>query len=285
MTCTVSWEISNKCNYSCWYCPSRLHSGTSGWPDFQKSLDFFNFLSQKNEYVYITMMGGEPTLWPKLTEFLQKLPKNVFAEVTTNGSRTMAWWEKTKPYLDKVVFSFHANSAKEEHVFSVAKMLKISGIETHVLLLFDPACEDRLYEFAKKLKKEEIEYQFKAIFPNFGPKMIDYTEKQKETIIKDRFFLKSGEKIKPKKIIINNSTTVTASEIVIENAHKFYGFSCMAGSKRLHISCDQEIFAGSCLSKKLGTLNEPNLANRPIICPKQSCHCLDDVIVTKWRNA
>lgn len=284
-TCTVTWEISNKCNYSCWYCPEYLHSGTDGWPDLEKSLDFFEILSSRNKNVDISLIGGEPTLWPKLTEFLKRLPENVRAEVVTNGSRTIAWWERTKPYLDKVVFTFHPNTAREEHVFSVAKMLDLSGVETHVLLMLDPPHEDRLHDLAAKLKDNGIEYQFKAIFPNFGPNMMDYTQEQKDTIVKDRFSVKRNKPTtKPSKVIIDGGPTIVASTLLVEKANRFQGFSCLVGSKRFHITYEKKIFAGSCFSKYLGTLYDPVILDEPIICPKEICNCLDDIRVTKWRN-
>lgn len=287
-TCSVAWEISNKCNYSCWYCPEYLHSGTSGWPDFQKTLDFFNVLSQKNEYVHVSILGGEPTLWPELGKFLEKMPENIFADIVTNGSRTMGWWEKIKPYLTRhrVILSFHADTAKEEHILSVAKLLKSSDIVCYILFLLDPKHEKRLNAFAEVLKENEITYTFKALFPKFGDVVMDYTEEQKNTIVNNAFVSDNAfQKIyRPREIIINDDIKIPPAKLMVEKLNNFFGFSCMVGSKRFHINPEQEIFAGSCRMVKLGTLSNYKLLTKPVICKRTSCTCLDDIRTFKWRN-
>lgn len=286
-TCSVAWEISNKCNYDCWYCPKHLHSGTSGWPDFQKTLDFFNFLSQKNEYVHISLVGGEPTLWPELGRFLEKIPENVFADIVTNGSRTIAWWEKIKSHLNRhrVIFSFHSNTAKENHILSIVNLLKSFDITCYVFILLDPSHEKRLTEFAKILKENEINYTFKAILPNYDGSVIDYTENQKNIIENEKFISeKTKSFIRPNDIIVNEKIVTTPTKLVIDKSNNFFGFSCMAGSKRISINYNQEIFAGACGALKLGTLDNYKILNKAITCPKKSCKCLDDIRIFKWRK-
>jgi MoaA/NifB/PqqE/SkfB family radical SAM enzyme len=286
-TCSVAWEISNKCNYSCWYCPENLHSGTSGWPDFEKTLDFFNILSQKNEYVHISIIGGEPTLWPKLSDFLQNIQENVFVDIVTNGSRTLAWWEKNKFILNRhrVIISFHVNTANENHVFLVANLLKSAGIICYIFLMLDPKHEKRLNKFAEILKNNKINYSFKAIFPNYKGIIMDYTEDQKNAIANNRFVSsETKEFIRPNEIIVNDKIITTPSKLVIDNFNNFFGFSCMIGSKRFYINYSQEIFAGSCKVLKLGTLSNYKLLNKSVICPRKACTCLDDIRTHKWRN-
>lgn len=288
-TCSVAWEISNKCNYECWYCPKVLHSGTSGWPDLQKVLDFFNFLSQKNEYVYVSISGGEPTLWPELGFFLEKIPENIQADIITNGSRTIAWWNKIKTHLGKnrnrVIFSFHPNTANENHIISIVNLLKSSDIVCFVLILLDPSHEKRLTEFAKLLKENEINYTFKPIIPNYDGSVMDYTEDQKNIIENERFISEKDKNfIRPNEIIVNEKIITTPSKLVIDKSNNFFGFSCMAGVKRFYINHNRDIFAGACKALKLGTLDNYKILNKAMTCPKKACQCLDDIRILKWRK-
>ena len=94
-TCSVTWELTDRCNFSCWYCPEYLHAGTSSWPDLEKSLHYFRFLAERNSGgVFVDMIGGEPTLWPGLLDFIRALPDSVNCEITTNGRAPRAFPNK-----------------------------------------------------------------------------------------------------------------------------------------------------------------------------------------------
>lgn len=283
-TCTVTWEVSNRCNYKCWYCPDQLHSGTHGWADLGKSLDFFSNLAERHENVFVTIIGGEPTLWPKLVAFLQGLPHNVHTEITTNASRTISWWKRTMPYLDRVVLAFHPNTANPDHFLEVANLLR-KDIELYTMLLFDPAKQDVLYELADDLKKIDVTYQFKPIYPDFGPTMLDYDVEQTDRILHDRHVsgIKIRETVKPGNDILVDGNSMTIRHLLMNGMNRFKGFNCLAGSKRLHIAFDGAIYAGSCRAKKLGTIDSPEFLEDPVICPKNTCQCFDDVKTPKWR--
>lgn len=285
-TCTVTWEVSNRCNYSCWYCPEHLHSGTTGWPDLEKSLALFGTLSLKNKNVFVTIIGGEPTLWPKLTQFLERIPENISTEIVTNASRTISWWERTKPSLDRVVLAFHPNTANISHFVSVATLLHNDpNIDVFTMLLYDPAQEEKLKEVATQLKHLDIDYQYKPIYPNFGPDMLEYSADQQHLILEDFHISRKKRKkiFKPNNYITVDGKKTSIKYLLVNRMNTFNGFYCLVGSKRFHIAYDGTIYAGSCQAQKLGTIENPIFLDQPLICPKQSCQCFDDVKVKKWK--
>lgn len=286
-TCTVTWEISNKCNYSCWYCPAHLHSGSTSWPDLEKSLLFFDKLSRINDNVVVTITGGEPTLWPKLTEFLEKTPDNVFTEIVTNGSRTISWWKRVKKSLDRVVLSFHPNTADIDHFLSVATLLQEDqDIDVFTMLLYDSSQELKLNDVSVRLRENNIDYQYKPIYPDFGPIMLNYDDVQRSRILDDYYVStkKRKKQLKPSSHIIVDGEKTTIKHLLINQLNNFQGFSCLAGSKRFHISYEGTVYVGSCLAMSLGRLGDSIVLNEPIICPKNSCRCFDDVKVKKWKT-
>lgn len=288
-TCFVTWAMSNKCNYSCWYCPDELHNGSHGWPDLEYSIEFFKWLSKKHEYVFIDLQGGEPTLWPNLLKFLQALPENVEVELTTNASRTLRWWNTAIPYLKRVTISYHASFATSDHIIEVCKLL-INKVNLSVLFLYDPACADVIESTNLALSELDVNTNIKAIFPNFNGKMIEYTDTQLAFIKSNNHKSKSNNFVdhKPSQVFIDGEKVHLRNNIILENKNRFYGWKCLAGAKRLHITFDGDIYAGSCRAKLLGKFGDSfdNIITLTdaIDCEKTLCSCLDDIRVEKWTN-
>ena len=64
--CIVTLFIHNVCNYSCSYCSDYHRDGTQRWPeDWEPYLDLIKRLKKRNKYLYVEVLGGEPTVWPK----------------------------------------------------------------------------------------------------------------------------------------------------------------------------------------------------------------------------
>ena len=61
----VSWDLSGKCNYQCSYCPSFLHDGQAGWPEWNTVEYFVQELNRQlpDKKICFRFSGGEPTYW------------------------------------------------------------------------------------------------------------------------------------------------------------------------------------------------------------------------------
>jgi len=65
--------MHNVCNFNCSYCSDYHRDGTSRWPkDWKPYLDLIEKLKTKNKNLYIEVLGGEPTVWPKFQEVISE---------------------------------------------------------------------------------------------------------------------------------------------------------------------------------------------------------------------
>lgn len=108
----VDIEITNNCNFDCWFCPRGVMTRDKGLMDFgdfkEMALNLYlaNFLSE------ILIGGiGEPTLHPDLTKMLAFIKKetDLKAVLITNGSRfnDQSFVDKLfESNLDKIIVSF-----------------------------------------------------------------------------------------------------------------------------------------------------------------------------------
>lgn len=282
--CVVAWEVTDRCNYQCWYCPEHLHAGRTKWPDSEVALRYFKFLKEQNPGgVYIDMLGGEPTLWPDLADFVEGLPEGIDCEVSTNGSRTMRWWERVGPRLKRVTISHHFASANDDHILELAGFLK-PIVETNVLLLLDPLYKDRIKAMQIALVNLGITYETKPIFPAFNRKMLEYDDECREILLSHyRSTKQYPPNCKPKDIWLNDEK-MRPRDLIISGQNNFEGWFCLAGSKKIHVDFYGDVWAGSCKIQKLGNMADLPLFNDPVICNKKLCTCVDDVRVEKWTN-
>ena len=84
----MTFFIHNTCNFKCSYCSEEHYGGSHRWPEGQtwdNYLDLIDDMKEKNKYLYIELLGGEPTLWPKFHEFVEYISdENTFIEYETN---------------------------------------------------------------------------------------------------------------------------------------------------------------------------------------------------------
>jgi sulfatase maturation enzyme AslB (radical SAM superfamily) len=78
----LQYDLGNMCNYKCWYCFPNANTGTIPFPDVDivkknivKLINYYLESKLVNE-VELTLLGGEPTLWPKLGEFVEYISQN-----------------------------------------------------------------------------------------------------------------------------------------------------------------------------------------------------------------
>src|SRR5947207_9732272 len=115
-TVLINWTLGNKCNYFCSYCPAELHSGSSGWPQFEPLLSFCDRLiahyREVRRALRFQFTGGEPTLYRHFPDLVKHL-KHEGCEVSliSNGSRRLNWWKEVCPSLDGVVLTHHIEFA------------------------------------------------------------------------------------------------------------------------------------------------------------------------------
>ena len=62
----------------------------------------------------------------------------------------------------------------------------------------------------------------------------------------------------------------------------FQGWECYTGVTRIHITTNQDVYNGLCLTDKLGNLNTGwNLRTKPLTCPNEKCTANTDDLMTR----
>jgi len=163
----IEWVVSNVCNYKCSYCREDLYGGSSGQPHYEKALEFFDYIHREVQPgpKLLNLTGGEPTVWPRLIPFLNELDSSYYFQLTTNGSRTVNWWNKLLRKCDnvaRVCISTHLEFADIEHIYNVAEFLH-QKLQLTILLLADKKNSHIVKEYSEKLKNLECTVFIKPI--------------------------------------------------------------------------------------------------------------------------
>jgi len=279
------------CNYSCWYCDDYFHNGRYRWPDLQASIDFFKAMCENKEHVVLDIQGGEPSLWPKLQDFIDAKPDNLEIELSSNGSRTVEWWKRNYEKLNHVTLSFHPE-ADIEHFKRVLSTIATGEISVHVFLLGDADIHDRNKELLSFIKDNSLHLtcKLKVIDSRAGNSVKDRVISNKSKLPIEEFheFSYNNAKHPPTKKVTEiylDEQKLDMISIMYNEDYKFKGWTCNAGVTRFYIRANGDIYRASCS-------NDPKIGNivfdtdifdlKPTVCRMKECPCADDIKVEKW---
>jgi hypothetical protein len=319
----LEYSFTNVCNYSCNYCWPYAHSGTSRWPDYDKVCKSFDHIISVYKYdigkkkIRLHFQGGEPTLWPKLGEFAKFIYEKHGCRITmsTNGSRTLRWWEEYSDYFDDVMISVHHEFCDIEHIKAVADLIyNKNNTMVSAAVMMDPKSWDKCKNILDNLIAHPIPWLVKSWM------LVD----ENDHIVKDTYskedleFLEDKIKRIPPSDYIEKMKSLGAIQldrteaytyfddgtrqqfktfdIMSNRMNNFYGWTCNLVTDRLVVQADGEIY-GSCGQRTLfdiGTLNifDDNFIEKftkdiikPVTCEQLICSCNSDVKLTKYKNA
>jgi MoaA/NifB/PqqE/SkfB family radical SAM enzyme len=297
-TMHIEWVVSNVCNYKCSYCDPSLNNGSSRWPDYEKSLEFFNTVHKEinGNCKLLSLTGGEPTLWPDLFKFLNNLDRSYYSAIVTNGSRSIKWWKKfiqECKNLTRVTISVHLHYSNSSHIIEVCKLLH-KYCQVTVLVIFDLKYKQKCFEFINEIEKHNLEISITlkpVIKKSHDRSVIDYSLEEKEKIKNYRY-----SKIKIPNIPVAAHLKINgkdqhvfyANKLISEKKNKFKGWFCEAGSKRLIIWYDGTIYGSQCPTAKkypLGNINQGLIKTiNGMVCDTEFCDCLPDIRIPKRKN-
>lgn len=287
----IAFKSHNVCNFTCDYCHPNSNDGSERWnSNYIAVADFVNKVREKNKYVSLEIIGGEPTLWPELQPFIDKIShENLVLEINTNGSRTLRYWEQFKPSNSLFVFSWHPKEVDTTHLIKVIKIMKNKCFPM-VSLLITPDSWEKGLDAIKEFEKLDILIDVKPVRKSLiSPGLYPYTKSQLEYI--DSFSQNSPTINFPKwldlypKTIRLNGIEQNWNSMVIDKKNSFTNWKCNAGLDRFVIDPNGDI--SRCWPRvggKIGNVySEYTLPTEPVICTYQNvCHCKLDAIVEKW---
>lgn len=287
--CILTLFIHNVCNYSCSYCNDYHRSGSYRWPDnWEPYINLISNLKKRNRYLYIEVLGGEPTVWPKFQEFVDTISDNdVFVEYATNASRTINYWNQFKTQRAFVFLSWHHEFADDDHFYSVAEIMQHKA-SVSVPLMIVPDNFERAKQLYQRLTALNIECTPKFTRTSInGTSYFEYTDEQRQWIQSNHF-----NKMKPfgldweiPRNLHFDGKKIKFMDVLDKGLHKFNGYTCTAGIKRLMVEPNGNI--KRCTKNVGGSLgniltNDYVLPDTPIICDYVACPCKLDAIVEKW---
>ena len=310
----VSFFPTDVCNFNCTYCFPGSHIERYRYPkntdliikNFRILFDTYKKIAKKEKFHVMITGGGEPTVWPGLEKFCEEIKKthDCYISLTTNGSRTMRWWEEHYKCFDDVVLSCHHEFVDIHHYINVADLLFESGLKVTALMLMDAKHWDKCVSYIDLMKASKHSWfiQTKEIIDAPGHGMDVYTPEQFQYVndsIKripnsDWIFKRLNDmKIHESVVLFDNDTAVTSRphSILTNGWNKFQGWTCNAGFESISIDPSGQVLAASCRQDPFGgkILNvcdenfDVDIQPKPIICKLNHCSCQPDTHITKWN--
>lgn len=283
----VSWTMSNKCNYKCSYCPSILHNGTTGHPNWSVVKNFIENLNIPGKEICFRMSGGEPTYWKHFidTAKLIKSKGHTFSFLT-NGSKSADYYKEIGQYTDGVIISYHPEYADLKHIEQVVKAFDCPVAFNLMLkpLDFDSMVHvaSQLYAMADNvtvwpkviLDKTSMEYALNEVE--------EYTIEQQEIISNWKYSRKLDDLKVHRGGLLLDGNSVTANDLILSGQNNFKGWKCWAGLHMINIDMWGNVYRADCQQGgPIGNLNDYTLPSTPIICNTSKCACLSDIYLRK----
>ena len=320
----ISYAFTDTCNYDCNYCFPPSKAGQHRFPNYDlliKNLDHLLNVYRTHfnkKTIRMNVLGGEPTLWPRLGEFVQWCHDNYQCRVTmsSNGSRTLRWWNEYASYFDDIQISVHHEYADLKHIKEVLDLIYANGnIMTAAQVLMDPLAWDKCNIILEDLVSHPVPWLVKSrLVMDIEDKNIreEYSEMQLGFLEDKVKRLPPQEYIDRMKQLgkIQNSDHANAVikfddgtikqyktfEVWKEQWHKFYGWECNLGVDRITIQPDGSL-TGSCSARYMFnqltpfSLQDPDFISKftpdvikPIICKEIFCSgCSSDIRLSKRK--
>ena len=302
----IDLSIGNICNYQCNYCFPGANEGNHKWPDYDllvrnttHLLDYY--MNKTNKRVFdIHFVGGEPTHWPKLLDFIQYLKKHYdcLISMTSNGSKKLDYWKLIAPYFDRVNLSYHHKQADIETFRTICDYLYEQRVVFGVNAMMDPHHWDKCMHAVDYLKQSKHKWSIRYS-EILGPNYV-YTQSQKQTLEKHRargsnwlWFWRNNKYYTSRVKIVDDrgERSVKDNTILLERLNNFKGWHCSVGVNWIHVAHDGTI-SGTCGQTLYGEEENYNLRDadfikkfkpviREAVCGQSSCNCLFETNMPK----
>lgn len=320
----ISYALTSTCNYDCNYCVESSKDGKFRFPDYDlliKNMDHLlgTYRTHHNKkLIRMNILGGEPTLWPRLGEFVQWCHDKYQCRVTmsSNGSRTLRWWREYAKYFDDIQISVHQEFADVEHIKQVIDIIYAEGtVMTAAQVMMDPNAWDKCLGILDSLishptpwlvkTKVVMDLPNKHIRPEYTKEQLDTFEDKVKRMppreyvdrMREMGKIQNSEKANAVTIFSDGTTRqYNTFELHRNNWHGFYGWECNVGVDRFIIAPNGDIM-GSCTARYLFGLDNPvsildpdfiskfnHTMIKPIICREVLCsNCSSDLRITKKK--
>ncbi|HMN69120.1 MAG TPA: radical SAM protein [Bdellovibrionales bacterium] len=286
--CILTLFVHNVCNFKCSYCNALHNSGSNKWPgDIAPYLELIRRLRESNSHIFVEILGGEPTYWPKFEEFLDRLAApDVFFEFGTNASRPLSYWRAFRERPQFISLSWHAEEIDDDHFVAVAAELQ-GKASVHATLMTLPDSFNRAQKMFERLRGLDISVAPKLVRLNLGDeRYFEYAPEQVKWITETNHNRRRALGIAwpmPERLHFD-ATPLSFMKVVHRRMNHFRGWTCSAGQRRLYVDLQGDIYRctqreGVALGNIFGSYDLPR---KPVVCSRQTCPCKFDALVEKW---
>lgn len=295
----LTWIINNICTNACSYCPPNLHNGTNHNYNWNHAERFAAFIIEKYSKINLAISGGEPTLSPWFKDLVKMFSDAGHSVgMTTNGARSVRYFNDIAQYMGYVVLSYHPSSEDSK---LIEKALACSRhATTTVSVMFDSRYFNQSLEFYNKLiDHESISVQPVKILGWIEDSMLgrEYTDEQLkilETLTQRYSKISTVPKNLPPALptfIFDNNTTqrkIEAQTLINDGKTNFIGWECDMGISSLVVRPDGSISTANCsTAETIGNIQEFDNIKWPTtsyICKQTACICTTDVYLSKKKS-
>lgn len=284
----ITWNLGNKCNYRCSYCPSMFNDGSTGWPEWNDVKQFVKTINERlpHKDICFRISGGEPTYWKHFLD-LAELAHSYGNSFTflSNGSRDATYFADIGKVSTGILLSYHPEYTSPDHFIEIAKA---SEVPVAVNMMMVPEKFDQLVEISEYIyNNSEIAIWPKIVLDkiNMTNQVSDYTADQQELIKKWPYFRPLNDEKMHRGVLLLDDVPITANELVLQGLNKHKGWKCWAGLDMINIDYVGGVFSADCGQRPLGTIQDFTLPNGPLICGKERCSCLSDIYLRKEHQS
>jgi organic radical activating enzyme len=298
----IDFLINNICTNSCWYCEPNLYNGSNHHFEDEELFAFIDNLNSnlKDKKVHIAFSGGEPTLYPKFIELVQRMKSLGWTVgLTSNGQRTARYFSELAPHCAYIAMSYHSEFAKDDWMNTALAAAEHTQVLVRVMM--DPYNWDHCYakfnEFAANpnLAVEAVRlYRHEGMSLGADGKDVGYTDEQDN-------WLNTVSRVERKNWIQTDVNTTDAFakfndgefkkintiDLVNSKQNSFVGFECDIGKASLFINYDGQIKRGNCFNDgwegRFDEVDLEKLLSTSTKCRTPFCYCGIDVTVPKRK--
>lgn len=173
---SLTWKLTNRCNYDCMYCPPAWHNNTDNAMHSLNTLqNAWTRILEKTSHLAlpykISFSGGEVTINKNFLPFVTWLKQNYQDKIfslllTTNGSASQSYYSKLFESVDNVSFSFHSEHADEQKFFDTVLYLKNTiGADKflHVNIMNEFWNQHQIPRYVKLLQDNQISHSVNEV--------------------------------------------------------------------------------------------------------------------------
>jgi organic radical activating enzyme len=294
----LTWVINNICTNQCSYCPTNLHAGTNHNYDWSETKRLAEYLIKTHPRMSLAISGGEPTLSPWLKDLVK-----MFSDaghpvgMTTNGARTVRYFEDIAQYMSYIVMSYHPSFED----LKLIEKAEACARHTHttVSIMMDSRYFDKSLAMYERIKKNHPSLSVEPIrVHDWGVGSTDgrdYTPEQ-EQILNRLTRINATQVVHPKNPGVSGATAyydngiqekLHAQKLINDRQTNFQGWECDIGLNSLYIRYDGVIRLGNCIGSaiigKLQDFDNIEWPTKTFTCPQTFCNCTTDVYISKRK--